>query len=157
MNDVQMFWSLCAECKEFLSQMRSEGWSHHTYDRPIPLDQKQGKNPFSLDKIMEFWFANYSAASVKQNVTIKPFILGFLFYTMKQKAFHFLQMAKASIGNEKWRKCCTISSLELDKRSHSWWVHANGMQKNYTLLEETNQSTVFWLWDGGHEWVNILR
>ena len=23
MNDVQMFWSLCAECVEFLSQMRS--------------------------------------------------------------------------------------------------------------------------------------
>ena len=24
MSDVQMFWSLCAECLEFLSQMRSE-------------------------------------------------------------------------------------------------------------------------------------
>ena len=23
MNDVQMFWSLCAECVEFLSQMKS--------------------------------------------------------------------------------------------------------------------------------------
>ena len=23
MNDVQMFWSLCAECLDFLSQMRS--------------------------------------------------------------------------------------------------------------------------------------
>ena len=23
MNDVQMFWSLCAECVEFLSQVRS--------------------------------------------------------------------------------------------------------------------------------------